>query len=692
MTIKQKLVWGFIGIGMIVCIVCGFSFLLSEQIWGLRITELPMVKNLRGVEEGIWELIHAANAFKLSGNDLYKELYDESIVETEGCFKRYCSLIDTETERQYVEEFRVLWDTAKQSANRMIELAEIQKATEDKLFVSVDEADDVLDFELQGKWQSSDPYILQKERAVREVEVSIWEAIGAAQQFTGLSGNIVRGKQEYVGNSRHAAERGAIASLVKGDFAELMERQFDDVEEYWQKYKSLPLEDFEKDAIAVFEKYWNQAVEAGREVVAVQKQNEEQFNVLFNTIERADKLIDRKMQAFVQTRIDNENKKAKMLTNEAFSISAATILIAAVIGMVTSRSICRPIAQLDEAVNKIKNGQLDVSIENKSNDEIGRLMTSFKDMAIQLDMSIGRLKNEINNRKEKEKELKEMQTDLAEASFQAGKAEMATDVLHNVGNVLNSINVSVSLINSKTRESKLSNLEKVALMVQEHINDLCSFFTEDAKGKLIPGYLSEVTKIMVKEQQEILDKLKHLIDDLGHVKSIISMQQNYGKSSSTEIVSTVDEIIEDAIRINSSGLEKRRIRIVRDFQDIGQVTIDKQKAIQIFVNLIGNAKDALESNDESDRVITVRSYKPDDEHIRVEVIDNGSGISKENLENLFKHGFTTKETGHGFGLHSGVIAAKEMSGSLTAYSDGAGCGAKFVLEIPFKPANVMQNA
>ena len=66
----------------------------------------------------------------------------------------------------------------------------------------------------------------------------------------------------------------------------------------------------------------------------------------------------------------------------------------------------------------------------------------------------------------------------------------------------------------------------------------------------------------------------------------------------------------------------------------------------------------------------------------MEVTDNGEGIPKENLTRIFQHGFTTKKTGHGFGLHSGSNAAREMGGSLNVRSDGTGTGATFILELP----------
>jgi C4-dicarboxylate-specific signal transduction histidine kinase len=113
--------------------------------------------------------------------------------------------------------------------------------------------------------------------------------------------------------------------------------------------------------------------------------------------------------------------------------------------------------------------------------------------------------------------------------------------------------------------------------------------------------------------------------------------------------------------------------------------MDKQRVLQILVNLISNAKYALTKSERKEKLLTIQCYKYSEDKLHIEVTDNGIGISKENMSRIFRHGFTTKEGGHGFGLHSSALAAIEMDGSLTAHSDGEGKGATFILELPFKP-------
>ncbi|MBA7659366.1 Adaptive-response sensory-kinase SasA [subsurface metagenome] len=297
---------------------------------------------------------------------------------------------------------------------------------------------------------------------------------------------------------------------------------------------------------------------------------------------------------------------------------------------------------------------------------------------------------DITDRKRAEKKQEKTYEKLLETSRMAGMAEVAADVLHNVGNVLNSINVSTTVIREKVSNSEVANLEKVASIINEHTDDLGTFLTEHPQGKHIPVYLTEVSKCLQNEQTDIIDKLKVLTENVQHIKDIVSMQQSYAKVSGVEVQTSLSKLAEDAIQINIAGLERHGTRLIREFDELGDVEIDKQKVLQVLVNLISNAKYALSGSKREEKLLTIRIYKHGEDRFRIEVADNGVGISEDNLTKIFSHGFTTKEHGHGFGLHSCALASKEMGGSLTVHSEGLGQGATFTLELPFKPVEVMK--
>ncbi len=287
-----------------------------------------------------------------------------------------------------------------------------------------------------------------------------------------------------------------------------------------------------------------------------------------------------------------------------------------------------------------------------------------------------------------EESLRTLHRQLLESSRQAGMAEVATNVLHNVGNVLNSVNISASLIAEKVSQSRVANLAKAAALMQEHKGNLAAFLADDVRGRELPGYLSSLAVHLADEQAQILQEIALLTSDIEHIKDIVARQQNYARVSSVPEPLNVVDLVEDAIRINAEDMERRQVQVVRDYPEAMPATVDKHKVLQILVNLIRNAIEALDTGRPPDKRITLRVAAQGDDRVKISVIDNGAGISAENLARIFGHGFTTRKDGHGFGLHGGALAAKELGGSLTAQSDGWGKGAAFTLEFPREPVSI----
>jgi len=288
--------------------------------------------------------------------------------------------------------------------------------------------------------------------------------------------------------------------------------------------------------------------------------------------------------------------------------------------------------------------------------------------------------------KNAEEESDKLNRQLMLASHQAGMAEVATGVLHNVGNVLNSINVSASIVGARLRQSRVNNITRTLALLREHRQDLASFLANDPKGKALPGYLETLADHLAAEQAEMLSEMAHLEKNVEHVKEIVAMQQSYAKRCG--VVETVQaaDLIEDAIRLNLGAFERHRIAIVRQFEPVPPFRVDKHRVLQILVNLMRNAKYAIDELNPAEKRLTLAIASAAPDRLRISVSDNGIGIAPENLRRIFGHGFTTKPDGHGFGLHSGALAAKEMGGQLTAQSDGPGCGATFCLELPLTQA------
>ena len=278
-----------------------------------------------------------------------------------------------------------------------------------------------------------------------------------------------------------------------------------------------------------------------------------------------------------------------------------------------------------------------------------------------------------------------LQQQLRDASHHAGMAEVATSVLHNVGNVLNSVNVSADVVISSLRASPLSGLHRVVSLMKEHPEDLGAFIDRDPRGRLLPTYLTELAKQLGGDQEKALHEIDSLKNNIAHIKEIVAMQQRYARVGGATETIDLTQLVDESLRINQSGFERHTITVVKEFEEIPQITVDKHKVLQILVNLIRNAKDACDSTGEVMKRVTVRVARCA-RGVQVAVSDTGVGIAPENMIRIFNHGFTTKKTGHGFGLHSGALAARELGGELRAHSDGPGSGATFVLELPVTPA------
>jgi PAS domain S-box-containing protein len=278
-----------------------------------------------------------------------------------------------------------------------------------------------------------------------------------------------------------------------------------------------------------------------------------------------------------------------------------------------------------------------------------------------------------------------LQQQLRDASRQAGMAEVATSVLHNVGNVLNSVNVSANLVTGTVKKSRAAALGRVVSLLREHEADLGTFVSRDERGKVLPVYLGELSKQLAADQQSALQELESLQSNVEHIKEIVAMQQRYAKLSGASETIDPTLLVEESLRINTTAFERHAITVIRAFEPIPRITVDKHKVLQILVNLVRNAKDACEALPDGSKEVTIRVARWE-RGVRICVADTGIGILPENMTRIFTHGFTTKKSGHGFGLHSGALAARELGGTLRAESPGQGLGATFILELPLKSA------
>ncbi len=293
---------------------------------------------------------------------------------------------------------------------------------------------------------------------------------------------------------------------------------------------------------------------------------------------------------------------------------------------------------------------------------------------------------DITERRDSARQRDELNRQLVETSRQAGKAEVAVGVLHNVGNVLNSVNVSAGVINDTIRASQVRALGDVAQLLKSKNGTLAEYLTGDPRGKLVPELLEKLTEKIRAEHAALISEVESLVSHVGHIRETVALQQSHAKISGVTEKVKVESLIDDALKLEGSAMVRHGIDVVREISAVPPVIVDRHKVLQILVNLLRNAKQSLAGNGGRPKRLTLSISDSDEGSVNVSVRDNGMGIAQENLNRIFQHGFSTKGgEGHGFGLHISAIAAREIGGSLTVRSEGPGHGATFTLELPTAP-------
>ncbi|MFL5356108.1 ATP-binding protein [Archangium sp.] len=369
---------------------------------------------------------------------------------------------------------------------------------------------------------------------------------------------------------------------------------------------------------------------------------------------------------------------------------ASLVLELLIMAWVLQREISQPLQSLTLVAHAVAAGDFQIKLGTSRGDELGVLAGAFRMMAdkVQQREEELRMANEgLEQRvEERTRELKEVHEQLVRTARQAGMAEIATNVLHNVGNVLNSVYTSAQLAKERLERLRLEQVGRVVTLLEERQTDLSTFLTQDERGRNVMPFLRRLGQNLVEERQE----LSTLLDDVGryteHIGDIVKVQQRHARMPRLNEPVSLEALVEDALRINSAALLRHQVKEERHLTALPPVLTDRHKVLMILVNLISNAKYAMDETPVEQRLLRVTLERVGTDRVRIGIRDQGLGIAPEMRTRIFQYGFTTREGGHGFGLHSSALAAQELDGSLTAHSDGPGQGATFTLELPFHPA------
>jgi len=280
-----------------------------------------------------------------------------------------------------------------------------------------------------------------------------------------------------------------------------------------------------------------------------------------------------------------------------------------------------------------------------------------------------------------ESRIERLSRELVQKAYKAGMADIASMVLHNVGNVLNSVLTSAHIIYSTLDNSKLSGLLKANDLLRENLDNVEEFISSNPKGKKLLAYYLSIGRLLKNEKKLVFDHAKRLSVKTDLIKDIVATQQNYAVQTAGNELAQLSYLIDDALKIQENSLARHTIEIEKDIDDLPEVPLQRMKVLHILINLFKNAKEAMNDLIPERRKIKI-SLKKIGENVELKIKDSGHGITSENLPKIGIHGFTTKQDGHGFGLHSCFRYMDEMGGKITVTSDGEGQGACFCLLFP----------
>ncbi len=283
----------------------------------------------------------------------------------------------------------------------------------------------------------------------------------------------------------------------------------------------------------------------------------------------------------------------------------------------------------------------------------------------------GSLAFEVREHRETRQRLRNTHHELMASARRAGAAEVATGVLHNVGNGLNAVTVSAALVDERLHGMRIERIGRLAIKLE-------------AEADLDPrlgAFAHAVFQSLEEEREAALTEVRTLRQSVDHVAATVATQQRWANKAGVTEVVDVPEMVNEVLGMIGLG-KHHDIEVTLDIPDLPPIITDRHRIIQIVTNLLTNARDAVHNNVETLRRIRVAVRLDSADSLKITVTDTGSGIDPHNLERVFQHGFTTKSTGQGFGLHASALTAKELDGQLNAYSPGRGQGATFVLCLP----------
>ncbi len=265
--------------------------------------------------------------------------------------------------------------------------------------------------------------------------------------------------------------------------------------------------------------------------------------------------------------------------------------------------------------------------------------------------------------------------------------QMFSGTIHNIGNVITVARLAVSELEEANNEKKEvldMILGEILPAFESHVEsgDIGQFLLEDPVGKQYVGSLRQLLQQQNKILQEQRETVAALTQKLNHITEIISLQQRLVSGVGRREIVPVNSLWRDAAKMMSESAARHEVEIALELQCPDAANIDPSMMTQVFINLLKNAIEALD--DVSDRTREIKISTAGAEHkgaayVKSVIRDNGPGMSREVLEQIFDFGFTTKTAesyGRGVGLNYCQRTIEKFGGFIEGVSE-PGQGSEF---------------
>ena len=269
---------------------------------------------------------------------------------------------------------------------------------------------------------------------------------------------------------------------------------------------------------------------------------------------------------------------------------------------------------------------------------------------------------------------------LSREAHRAGMADHARNTLHNIGNILNSVNTAAGLAESRLRKPLEEKLDRA--------NELLAALAAGKEGtgdelSSLADYYGGLAEALREERAETLAQLARLRRKTALIAEILQEQREEASTREERVPYSCQQLVQEVLEMRRNSLEREGVRVEQEMRCNRPVPLNPVKVIHILVNLVDNAIQAMADTPREERLLTISLLEEGDRAV-LKVADRGRGIPAAELEAVFRHGFTTRPGGQGFGLHSCANSMAEMGGSIRAESGGPGRGAAFLLRFPLE--------